>query len=115
MTNREEIIKRLSDQEWEVKDIAREVNLSTRQVGRIRSRLGINKGHPRLSDETRERIRHLSEDEGWPPEEIAATLGLTYDAVCRWCIRGPGKEWRETAAVLAIKHRKLWTELRRTA
>lgn len=115
MTSRDERIKLLSEKDWEIRDIAREVGLSTRQVTRIRRRLGLSTSLPLLTEEQRKRIRHLSEVEGWPPEEIAATMGLSLDAACRWSVRGPGKEWAAVASALAVRHRRLWSELRGAA
>ena len=89
---------------------------SDRQVIRLKREAGVAiLSRAKIAPDIRERIRHLSEAEGWPPEEIAATLGISWNAAHENSIRGPGEEWSYTARRLAHKHPRLWRELRGAA
>lgn len=114
MTTRLERVKRLAELNYSNAEIAAELGLrSDRQVIRLKRQAGIPaKNATGLPQEVRDRIRYLSEVEGWPLEEIRDTLGVSYEAAYRWSVRGPGDEWRTIAAQISRKHRALWNELR---
>lgn len=113
MTTRVERVKRLDDLGYTNAEIAAIVGVSERTIIRAKREAGIPpKNITALPDSVREEIRRLSKDEGWPLEEISETLGVSYAAAYRWSVRGPGKEWREISARLAVKYRSLWNELR---
>lgn len=86
---------------------------SERQVTRLRRQAGLdNPNGEAPSPEVLAEIRRLSEEEGWPPEEISRTLGCSYNAAREHSVRGPGEDWSRISARLARKHRSLWDELR---
>lgn len=106
-------VRELSEQQLSNREIAAHLGLkSTRQVTRLKRLAGIPpaNGAP-LSESVRTEIRRLSEEEGWPPGEIAATLGVSQEAAGRWSTRGPGEEWSAIASRLATTHRTLWQSL----
>ena len=109
-----ERVRKLAELEYTNAEIASVLGLrSTRQVQRIKRQAGVPPARPpKLTEEVRSEIRRLSEQEGWPPEEISETLGVSIEAAKRWSIRGPGKEWSAVASALAVRHRRLWSELR---
>lgn len=108
-------VRELSRRDFSNAEIAQHLGLkSTRQVTRLKRKAGVGSPNkPPLSEEVRNEIRRLSLEEGWPPEEIAHTLGVSYATAYLWGVRGPGEEWSTTAHVLAIKYPRLWRELRR--
>lgn len=114
MTTRLDQVKRLAELDYTNAEIAARLGIgSTRTVIRMKRKAGIPPRHNNaLPDGVREEIRRRSEEDGWPPEEIVDTLGVSPEAAHKWSIRGPGKEWSETASRLALKHRALWNELR---
>lgn len=113
MTTSPDTVRQLHERDYSQAEIARELRLSLRQVGRLLRKAGIPARSRRaLSDEQKERIRYLSEVEGWPPEEISYTLGITYTTVRDHTVPGAGVEWRDTASFLARKHNSLFRELR---
>ena len=113
MTTRLDRLRSLVNQGWNNSETGREFGVSERQVIRLKHQAGIEMQAQNLvSPEQRAEIRRLSEEEGWPAEEIMATLGVTRTAVDTYCVPGPGQEWRNTAARLALDHRALWNELR---
>lgn len=107
-------VRQLHERGYNQIEIARELRLSRRQVYRLLRKAGVP-ARPRraLSDEQKKRIRYLSEVEGWPPEEISYTLGITYTTVRDHTVPGAGAEWRDTASLLARTHNSLFRELRR--
>ena len=107
-------VKRLAELDYTNREIADVIGVrSTRTVIRLKRRAGVPPKNPvAYPQEIRDEIRRLSEEEGWPVEEIVATLGVPYEVAQRWSVRGPGEEWRNIAARLAMKHRTLWNELR---
>lgn len=114
MTTKLERVVELHRQGYSNDEIAAQLGLkSDRQVIRYKRKAGIpsQNGVPATAEQISE-IKRLSSEEGWPAEEIAATLGVTYNAALTHSVRGPGEEWSITAARLAQRHRKLWDELR---
>lgn len=114
MTTRLDRVIALHKQGYTDAEIARELGLSsTRQVLRLKRLAGIEPTpYPEYTEELKAEIRRLSGEEGWPPEEIIATLGVSRDAVNKYQVQGAGVEWRTVSARLAMKHRQLWNELR---
>lgn len=113
MTTRLEQLKKLVELDYTNAEIAAVLGVSERTVIRWKPKAGIEKrDQSPLPDSVRKEIRRLSAEEGWPTEEIVETLGVSPEAVFRWSVRGPGKEWAAIAAVLAVKYRTLWNELR---
>lgn len=114
MTTKLERVVRLHSQGYTNDEIAEAMGWrSDRTVIRYKRAAGLpnQNGEPATPEQMAE-IRRLSEEEGWPPEEIAETLGVSYNAAIDYSIRGPGKEWSAIAARCAIKYRSLWDELR---
>lgn len=115
MTARLDTVRQLVAEGYKQQEIASLLGLkSTKQVRRLMDQAGLGKApHLVLSDHDKDEIVRLSRDEGWPPEEISATLGIKYTTVLIHVVPGAGLEWRNTAARLARKHERLFAELRR--
>lgn len=108
-------VRELTSRGYRQAEIARELGLkSARQVSRLQRQAGIP-ARPRMvyTPEMVAEIKRLSGVEGWPPEEIAATLNLNYVTVLTHAEPGAGVEWRDTASWLTRKHHRLFRELRR--
>jgi len=93
--------------------IGERVGLGSSRVAALRRQEGFKR--PKANDpdpELVERIKHLSEVEQWPPEEISKTLGISIYQANRWATPGPGMEWRDVAIWASRNHRELWEELR---
>lgn len=97
--------------------IAAELGLkSDRQVIRLKHQAGVTvKSYEIPSDEQKAEIRRLSEEEQWPPEEIAETLGVSMWAIRQNVVKGPGDEWSATSSELSRKYPRLWRELMRAS
>lgn len=80
-----------------------------RRIGGIQLR-----PHGSLTPETVREIRRLSDEEGWPPGEIANHFGVSYDTIYAHLGKTPhGREWNKVARWAAKNHRALWEELKR--
>lgn len=66
-----------------------------------------------LTPQEREEILRLSEQERWPTQEIAETLGVSRQTAYDHGVRGPGKEWNKVARWAAKNHERLFEELKR--
>lgn len=113
MTTRLERVKLLDKQNYTNAEIGAVLGLGTRQVIRLKRQAGIPpKNGNRLPPGVREEIRRRSEEDGWPPEEIVSTLGVSPEAAHNWSVRGVGDEWTNVARELARRYPALWYELR---
>lgn len=86
---------------------------SDRQVIRLKHQAGVPvRKYVIPTREQIAEIKRLSREEQWPPEEIAATLGISWHVAHTYSDRGPGRDWADVAGRLAYKHPRLWRELR---
>lgn len=113
MTTRLERVKLLHEQKYTNAEIGAVIGVGPRQVTRLKRQAGIPPANGNsLPPGVREEIRRRSEEDGWPPEEIVSTLGVSYEAAWKWSVRGVGSEWTDIARELAMRHPALWYELR---
>lgn len=105
-------VKRLTLQGLSAPEIAHRLRINIRTVYRLRSVAEVAKPPlPPTPPEVAAEIRRLSEEEGWPPSEIMATLGTTRQATATNCKTGVGMEWSAIASGLARSYPRLWREL----
>lgn len=113
--SRLDTVRQLHAQNYTQREIAQAIGLkSVKSVRRLFVQAGIPlRQRVVYTPEMVTEIKRLSGEEGWPPEEIAATLGLKYVSVLRHVVPGAGVEWRDTASWCARTHNQLFRELRR--
>lgn len=116
MTTTRDEVARLARAGFTDVEIAARLDRSPYQIGvvrrsqgipRARNRNPVNKPSAELIAQMRERAA-----EGWPPGEIATTLGVGIDSVRRWCDAVQnGRDWNKVARWASRHHHKLYEEL----
>lgn len=114
---RHDSVREMVERGFSNSEIASALGLkSDRQVIRLKHQAGVPvKSYVIPSPDQIAEIQRLSREEQWPPEEIAATLGVSWHVAHTYSDRGPGRDWSDIAGRLAYKHPRLWRELRGVA
>lgn len=94
-------------------EIAKALGVKREWARELRRRGGVtHESHNTTAPEVREKIAELSES-GWPPSEIADTLGVSVQVASRWSTnKGAWLEWNSVARWASAKHSALFESIR---
>ncbi len=112
-------VRALVERGFTNKQIAAELGLkSVDSVTRLRRQAGVSDNRQNrdpLDEATRARIYELINVEEWPPGEVVATLGVSFESVRKFGqytgYPQAGKDWNKIARWCARVHPRLYREL----